>query len=62
MTESKMVGWYHEINGCEFEHTQGDSEGQGGLVCCCSGGCKELYTTEQLNNNSTVLGVHLVTF
>ena len=33
----------------EFEHTPGDSEGQGGLVCCNSWGRKELDTTEQLN-------------
>ena len=41
MIEDEMVGWYHGINGCEFEQTQGDSEGQGGLVCCDSWGCKE---------------------
>ena len=52
MTESETVGWNHEINGREFEHTQGDSERQGGLVCCCSVGCKELYMTEKLNNNN----------
>ena len=27
--------------------TQGDSEGQGSLVCCSSWGCKESDTTEQ---------------
>ena len=35
MTEDEMVGWHHRLNGHEFEQTQGDSEGQGGLVCCC---------------------------
>ena len=34
MTEDKMVGWLHWLNGCEFEHTQGHSEGQGSLACC----------------------------
>ena len=29
-----MVGWYHQLNGWEFEQTPGDSEGQGGLTCC----------------------------
>ena len=24
-----MVGWYHQLNGHEFEQTPGDSEGQG---------------------------------
>ena len=39
-------------NGCEFEQTPGDREGQGSLACCCSPwGCNELYMTEQLNNN-----------
>ena len=46
-----MVGWHHELNGPEFEQIPGDSEGQGILVCCSPWGCKELDTTEQLNNN-----------
>ena len=29
-----MVEWYHRLNGHAFEQTQGDGEGQGGLVCC----------------------------
>ena len=47
MTEDEMVGWHYQLNGQEFEQALGD--GQGGLVCCCSWGCKELDTTEQLN-------------
>ena len=31
MTEDEMVGWHHQLNGQEFEQTQGDSEGQGCL-------------------------------
>ena len=27
MTEDKMVGWHHQLNGHESEQTQGDSEG-----------------------------------
>ena len=27
-----MVGWYHRLNGHEFEQTPGDSEGQGSLA------------------------------
>ena len=34
MTEDEMVGWYHRLNGHEFEQTLEDSEGQGRLVCC----------------------------
>ena len=32
MTEDEMVGWYHRLNGHEFEQTLGDSEGQGSLL------------------------------
>ena len=28
-----MVGWHHQLNGCEFEQTPGESEGQGSLAC-----------------------------
>ena len=28
MTEDKMVGWHHQLNGHDFEQTQEDSEGQ----------------------------------
>ena len=28
MTEDKMVGWHHRLNGHEFEQVPGDSEGQ----------------------------------
>ena len=32
MTEDKMVSWHHWLNGYHFEQTQGDSEGERGLV------------------------------
>ena len=47
-----MVGWHHQLNGHEFEQTQGDGEGQGGLACCSPWGRKESDTTEQLNSKS----------
>ena len=46
MTEDEMVGGHHRLNGHEFEQTQGDSEGQGSLVCCSQWGLKELDMTE----------------
>ena len=49
MTEDKMVGWHHWLNGHEFGQTPGIVDGQGGLACCSSWGRKELDTTEQLN-------------
>ena len=51
-TENEMVGWYHSLNGHEFEHTPGDSESQGSLACCSSWGCKELGTTEWLSDSN----------
>ena len=44
--EDDMVGWHHRLNGCEFEQTLGDGEGQGSLVCCGLWGSKELDTTQ----------------
>ena len=32
MTEDKMVGWHHQLDGHEFEQALGDGEGQGRLV------------------------------
>ena len=40
-TEDEMVGWHHQLDGHEFEHTLGDGEGQGGLAGCGPWGCKE---------------------
>ena len=37
-----MVGWYHQLNGHEFEQTLGDGEGQRSLACCSPWGHKEL--------------------
>ena len=54
MTEHKMVGWHHLLNGHEFEQALGDGEGQGSLLCCSPWGCKESDTTEQLNNNKVI--------
>ena len=51
MTEDKMVGWRHRLEGHEYEQAPGDSEGQGSLACCSPWGCKELDTTQRLNNN-----------
>ena len=39
--EDEMAGWYHWLNGHESEWTLGVGDGQGGLTCCSSWGCKE---------------------
>ena len=41
MTEDEMVGWHHQLNGCELEQTPGDSEGHRSLVCCSTWSRKE---------------------
>ena len=48
-TEDEMAGWPHRFNRREFEWTPGVGDGQVGLVCCSSWGCKESDTTEWLN-------------
>ena len=48
-TEDEMAGWHHLLDAREFEWTLGIGDGQGGLACCDSWGCKEPDTTEQLN-------------
>ena len=34
MTEGKMVGLHHDLNGHDFEQALGDTEVQGSMVCC----------------------------
>ena len=49
MVEDEMVGWHHQLNGHGFRWTPGIGDGQWGLECCGSWGCKELDTTKRLN-------------
>ena len=44
MAEDEMVGWYHRLDGHEFEQTSGDSEGLESLVCYSPWGHKESRT------------------
>ena len=48
MTEDEMAGWNHRLGGRESGWTPGVGDGQGGLACCDSWGCKESDTTERL--------------
>ena len=48
-TEDEMAGWHHWLNGCESGWTPGVGDGQVGLACCDSWGCKESDMTEWLN-------------
>ena len=49
MTEDEMSGWHHRLDGHEFGQTLGVGDGQGGLACCDSWGCKESDRTERLH-------------
>ena len=49
MTEDKMVGWHHQLNGHESEQAPGIGDRQRSLACCSPWGLKESYTMEQLN-------------
>ena len=48
-SEDEMVGWYHRLDGHEFEQAPGIGDGQGSLACCSPWGRKESDMTEQLN-------------
>ena len=49
MREDEMAGWYHRLDGHEFEQALGVGSGQGSLACCSSWGCKALDMTERLH-------------
>ena len=46
--EDEMAGWHHRLDRHEFEWTPGVGDGQGGLACCNSLGCKESDSTERV--------------
>ena len=49
MTEDKMVGWHHWLNGNESEQALGVGDGQGSLMYCSPWGRKESDMAEWLN-------------
>ena len=34
MSEKEIVGWYHRLDGHEFEQATGVCDGLGSLACC----------------------------
>ena len=52
MTEDEMAGWHRGLDGRESGWTPGDGDGQGGLACWDSWGCKESDMTERLNGTN----------
>ena len=54
-----MAGWHHWLDERESEWTAGVGDGQGGLACCDSWGCKESDVTEWLNwTNHLVISMY----
>ena len=49
MTQDEVAGCHHWLDAHESGWTPGVGDGQGGLACCDSWGCKESDTTEWLN-------------
>ena len=56
MTEYKMVGWHHRLHGHGSGWTPGVADGQGGLACCGSWGCKESDTLSDWTELTEVSG------
>ena len=46
MTEGKMAGWHHPLDGHVVEQAIEVGDGQGNLACCSPWGCKESDMTE----------------
>ena len=55
MTEHEMVGWHHRLDGHGFGLTPGVGDGQGGLACCVSWGCKESDYKKKLSTELMLL-------
>ena len=62
MTEDEMVGWYHQLDGHEFDKAPEIGNRHGSLACCSPWGHKEADMTEQLNGTgklqATLQGNH----
>ena len=53
MTEERMVGWHHQLNGHEFEQAlEMVKDREAWHAACCRRGSEESATTERLNNNN----------
>ena len=44
MTEDRMIGWHHWLDGLEFEEAPGVGDGQGGPACCSPWGPTKSWT------------------
>ena len=55
-TEDKMIGWYHQLDGHEFEQALRVCDGPGSLARFSLWGLKESDTTERLNWTELIIG------
>ena len=62
MTQDKMVGWHHRLNGNKFEQTPGNGKVQGSLACCRQWDCKESDMTKGQNNNDNLSKIVVRTY
>ena len=62
-TEDEMVGWHHSLNGRGFGWTPGVGDGQGGLACCGSWGCRVGHDwATELNSARQIVGSQSYSF
>ena len=61
MTEDEMVGWYHWLDGRDFEQAPGDSEGQGNLTCNYHGITKRQTWLRDWTTAAATLGLSVCT-
>ena len=52
-TEDDMAGWHHWLDAHEFGRTLGVGDGQGGLACCDSQGCRVGNNWTELNGSES---------
>ena len=58
-TEDEMVGWYHRLNGHQFEQIPEDSEGWGSLACCSPWVCKQSIRPSDWTTKNVFLSLRL---
>ena len=51
-----MVGWHHQLEGCQSEQALGADGRQGSPACCSPWVPKESDTTDRLNNSARDVG------
>ena len=60
VTQDKMVGRHHWLNGHEFEQAPGENERRGSLACCGPWGHRESDRTSLLNNKTLTSFIHVL--